>query len=71
MHNSQWKNDSWKNYKLRHIPNYPDKKILNNVIDTLTNFPPLVFAGEVRSLKENLEKVANGKGFILQGGDCA
>ena len=34
-------------------------------------FPPLVFAGEVRSLRKSLAKVAEGEGFLLQGGDCA
>ena len=34
-------------------------------------YPPLVFAGETRSLKKNLADVVEGKGFLLQGGDCA
>ena len=38
---------------------------------TLANFPPLVFAGEARALKADLAQVAAGKGFLLQGGDCA
>ena len=33
--------------------------------------PPLVFAGEARQLKEHLGRVAEGKAFLLQGGDCA
>jgi 3-deoxy-7-phosphoheptulonate synthase len=37
----------------------------------LAGFPPLVFAGEARKLKRKLAKVAEGKGFLLQGGDCA
>ena len=35
------------------------------------DFPPLVFAGEARRLKERLAAVAAGKAFLLQGGDCA
>ncbi|MCB2058339.1 MAG: 3-deoxy-7-phosphoheptulonate synthase class II, partial [Novosphingobium sp.] len=38
---------------------------------TLGSFPPLVFAGEARALKADLAEVAAGKGFLLQGGDCA
>jgi hypothetical protein len=38
---------------------------------TLSTFPPLVFAGEARALKADLAEVAAGKGFLLQGGDCA
>jgi len=37
----------------------------------LRSFPPLVFAGEARSLKAQLARVAAGKAFLLQGGDCA
>jgi 3-deoxy-7-phosphoheptulonate synthase len=33
--------------------------------------PPLVFAGEARSLTADLAKVANGEAFLLQAGDCA
>ena len=71
MHNSRWQKSSWKEYKLKHIPDYQDSDKLNEVTQTLNNFPPLVFAGEVRSLKRALAKVAEGDGFILQGGDCA
>jgi 3-deoxy-7-phosphoheptulonate synthase len=37
----------------------------------LSSYPPLVFAGEVRRLKRALANVAEGKAFLLQGGDCA
>tara|TARA_S200000501_G_scaffold54907_1_gene45017 strand:+ start:83792 stop:85135 length:1344 start_codon:yes stop_codon:yes gene_type:complete len=66
-----WKIDSWKNYTAKHIPDYPDPDNLSRIIKTLKGFPPLVFAGEVRSLKTALGEVAEGKGFLLQGGDCA
>ncbi len=33
--------------------------------------PPLVFAGEIRSLKEMLAKAVTGDAFLLQGGDCS
>ena len=33
--------------------------------------PPLVFAGEARSLRERLADVVEGKAFVLQAGDCA
>ncbi len=38
---------------------------------TLSNFPPLVFAGEARALTADLAKVVDGKAFLLQAGDCA
>src|SRR3546814_10737697 len=37
----------------------------------LKAFPPLVFAGEARNLMAALGEVAEGKAFLLQGGDCA
>jgi 3-deoxy-7-phosphoheptulonate synthase len=54
----------------RHLPVYPDAGKLNAVEDTLGSFPPLVFAGEARALKADLARWP-GKGFLLQGGDCA
>ena len=66
-----WKKDSWKNFEALHIPTYEDSNQLNNVLNNLKGFPPLVFAGEVRSLRKSLGKVAEGNAFLLQGGDCA
>ena len=66
-----WKINSWKNYPVKHLPDYPDKKKLETVLRKLRSFPPLVFAGETRSLKEQLANVVDGKAFLLQGGDCA
>ena len=66
-----WKINSWKNYPVKHIPEYPDKKELDSVLKKIKDFPPLVFAGETRHLKEQLADVVDGKAFLLQGGDCA
>ncbi len=40
-------------------------------IRELSSLPPLVFAGEVDVLRERLASAAQGKAFLLQGGDCA
>ena len=40
-------------------------------LNKIKDFPPLVFAGETRHLKEQLAQVVDGKAFLLQGGDCA
>lgn len=69
MHN--WTPDSWRSKDIRQVPAYPDKAELAAVEERLANFPPLVFAGETRGLKEQLADVAKGKAFLLQGGDCA
>jgi 3-deoxy-7-phosphoheptulonate synthase len=66
-----WKINSWKNYPVKHIPDYPNKKELDGVLQKIKDFPPLVFAGETRHLKEQLADVVDGKAFLLQGGDCA
>ena len=67
----KWTLNSWRNYPAKHIPKYEDEKKLNMVLKKLTSFPPLVFAGETRSLKKSLAEVVEGKAFLLQGGDCA
>ena len=68
---SNWTPDGWKSHEARHLPDYLDAAELGAVERTLSNFPPLVFAGEARALKADLAEVAAGKGFLLQGGDCA
>ena len=65
-----WKINSWRKYPVKHIPEYPDKKELDQVLDKIKTFPPLVFAGETRHLKQQLAEVVDGKAFLLQGGDC-
>ena len=67
----KWKLNSWKSYPVKHIPEYEDQKELDLVLKKIQGFPPLVFAGETRSLKKNLADVCAGKAFLLQGGDCA
>ena len=66
-----WTPMSWQAQEARHLPRYPDAAALDRVTGTIGNFPPLVFAGEARALKADLAQVAAGKGFLLQGGDCA
>lgn len=52
-------------------PSYPDPAAVSDVISRLRRLPPLVFAGECDDLREKLAAVAEGRGFLLQGGDCA
>ena len=66
-----WAPDSWTTSDARQQPDYPDAAALTAATDTLSTFPPLVFAGEARSLTTDLAQVAAGKAFLLQGGDCA
>ncbi|KAG2699059.1 hypothetical protein I3843_07G174900 [Carya illinoinensis] len=66
-----WSVDSWKTKKALQLPEYPDQQELDSVLRTLDAFPPIVFAGEARSLEERLAEAAMGNAFLLQGGDCA
>ena len=68
---SDWSPNSWREKPILQQPAYPDEKQLNKVLTELKNYPPLVFAGEVRSLKDQFAKVTNKEAFLLQGGDCA
>ena len=66
-----WKKSDWREKPRVQMPDYQNTKVLHDVEAQLSKYPPLVFAGEARSLKRQLGDVANGKGFLLQGGDCA
>ena len=66
-----WSPSSWREKPAMQIPEYEDQDALRNVEERLASYPPLVFAGEARALKAELARVAEGKGFLLQGGDCA
>ena len=66
-----WKPNSWRKYPVKHVPAYESEKELNQVLTKIKSFPPLVFAGETRHLKDQLSQVVDGKAFLLQGGDCA
>lgn len=65
-----WSPNSWEQFEAKQQPQY-DKNQLQNVFEELSSVPPLVFAGEVRTLRRSLAKVEKGGGFILQAGDCA
>ncbi|MES2699592.1 MAG: 3-deoxy-7-phosphoheptulonate synthase class II [Pseudomonadota bacterium] len=70
---NNWNPDSWKQDKFvaKHLPHYEDAAALAEAEKTLAGYPPLVFAGEARALKAKLGEVSAGRGFLLQGGDCA
>jgi len=68
---STWTPSSWRSLDAKHQPSWPDTAELDRSVKALGNLPPLVFAGEARSLTEQLGSVANGEAFLLQAGDCA
>ena len=66
-----WTPSSWRDKPILQVPSYPDAAAVEAVEKNLRSYPPLVFAGEARRLKRALGSVAEGQGFLLQGGDCA
>ncbi|MBN35603.1 MAG: 3-deoxy-7-phosphoheptulonate synthase class II [Rhodospirillaceae bacterium] len=68
---ANWTPSSWRDLPILQVPSYPDSQVLSDVEAQLRTSPPLVFAGEARSLKKALAGVAEGDAFLLQGGDCA
>src|SRR6476661_185972 len=71
LHESEWEPTSWRGRAAAHQPDWPDPAALVAVEQELRRMPPLVFAGEARSLRESLAAVSRGDGFLLHAGDCA
>jgi len=66
-----WTKTDWRAKPRVQMPDYPDIGALQQTEAQLAKYPPLVFAGEARKLKKQLALAAEGKAFLLQGGDCA
>lgn len=66
-----WDKRGWRYRPRVQMPDYPDAAALAGVEAQLAKYPPLVFAGEARRLRAHLADVAQGRAFLLQGGDCA
>ena len=62
---------TWRDHPVSQGPNYEDPDELEAAVKTLKRYSPLVFAGEVRSLHQQLARACSGQGFLLMGGDCA
>ena len=71
INKDNWTKSSWKNFPALQQPSWPNQEGVDNVLANLSLLPPLVFAGEIRSLKQLLAKAVTGDAFLLQGGDCS
>ena len=71
MSTRNWTPSSWQAFPVVQQPNWPDSAELDGALKQIASFPPLVFAGEARSLQAALGQVASGNAFLLQAGDCA
>ena len=66
-----WTPSSWQERAVKQQPTWPDPAALESSLKQIATLPPLVFAGEARSLQIELGRVASGNAFLLQAGDCA
>ncbi|SLN40638.1 Phospho-2-dehydro-3-deoxyheptonate aldolase [Aquimixticola soesokkakensis] len=66
-----WVKTAWRSKPRVQMPVYTDEAALTAVEAQLAKYPPLVFAGETRTLKSQLAAASRGEAFLLQGGDCA
>ena len=66
-----WTPTSWQQFPAEQQPDWPDAGDLDRALKQIASYPPLVFAGEARSLQTSLGQVAAGNAFLLQAGDCA
>ncbi|MBT0651445.1 class II 3-deoxy-7-phosphoheptulonate synthase [Geomobilimonas luticola] len=71
MSGKEWTKSAWRSYPARQQPAWPDLALYEQVLRDMSELPPLVFAGEVRTLREQLAEAGEGKAFVLQCGDCA
>jgi 3-deoxy-7-phosphoheptulonate synthase len=66
-----WSPASWQGKPAVQQPTYLDPVALDHALYQLSELPPLVTSWEVLSLKRKLADAAEGRCFLLQGGDCA
>ncbi|MEL7395870.1 MAG: 3-deoxy-7-phosphoheptulonate synthase class II [Pseudomonadota bacterium] len=68
---TQWHKTDWRKKPRIQMPEYTDADKLAQAEARLSQYPPLVFAGEARRLRKALGDASRGEAFLLQGGDCA
>ena len=63
--------DNYLKLEAKQQPTWYSQEVLTRTKADLAKQPPLVFAGEVDTLRNRLAEAASGGAFLLQGGDCA
>ncbi|MET0155007.1 MAG: class II 3-deoxy-7-phosphoheptulonate synthase [Rickettsiales bacterium] len=66
-----WSPSGWREFPILQQPAYDDPRALKEAEAQLEGALPLVHPAEIRKLRRDLKNVCLGKGFLLQGGDCA
>ena len=68
---NNWSPSSWRKKIVTQQPVYPNSEQLEDALVRLAKLPPLVTSWEIESLKYQLGEAAEGRAFLLQGGDCS
>ena len=68
---AEWSPGSWRSQPAQQLPEYPDADALGRVERRLAGSEALVDIADIIHLRAALSRVANGRGFVVQGGDCA
>lgn len=68
---TQWSPQSWRGRPAQQLAEYPDGGALARVERRLVGSESLVGIADIIHLRAALSRVAQGKAFIVQGGDCA
>ncbi|MFE3054465.1 3-deoxy-7-phosphoheptulonate synthase [Nocardia sp. NPDC059239] len=66
-----WTPAGWRRLQAAHQPPWPDPIALAAASEELNRSAELVAPQQIMSLRRQLAFVAHGRGFVLQGGDCA
>ena len=61
-----WKNNSWRKYPVKHIPEYPDKKELDQVLGKIKIFPHLFLQEKLDTLNNSLQTLLMEKLFFYK-----
>ena len=64
---TSWQKSDWRNKPRVQMPDYLDQAALTTAEQQLGRYPPLVFAGEARSLRQQLAAVSRGEAFFASG----
>ena len=69
MNEPEWTKSAWRSFAAAQQPAWPDEGACEETLRALSQLPPLVFAGESRTLMQQLAEAEEGKAFVLQCGD--
>lgn len=69
--NDGWFPASWRSHPARQMPAYADEALLNAVEARLAGAAPVIQIDDAARLRAVMAELADGRGFLLQGGDCA